>query len=233
MTNPADIKPTARGNRLHSVYFLVVEAKLAASCTCCSDLPVVRQPVLIYPFIPVDYTFKAPPNWSPKIMPPINLQVGLASLGVPNINMNMNLPSLSVSVPPPPRINMQVNAPSVGMHLGAPGVSMNVNGPSVGMHVGGPGMNMNVNNGMNMNVNNNYGSPSMNVKMNVPSPAVEMSLRGPPPPSLHLHNSGLGMNVGVSSNMSGGLSGSIHSPTKVGMGANIGGMGVSMNMRPF
>jgi hypothetical protein len=60
------IKPTARGVNLHSVYFLQVEAVLAASCTCCSDLPVVNQPILIYPYIPVNYAFNAPQNWHPE-----------------------------------------------------------------------------------------------------------------------------------------------------------------------
>jgi len=42
-TAATDIKPTARGSALHSVYFLVVNANLAAPCTCCSNLPVVRS----------------------------------------------------------------------------------------------------------------------------------------------------------------------------------------------
>lgn len=60
---------------LSSVYFLKVEAVLAASCTCCSDLPVVHQPILIYPYIPVNYIFNAPSNWNPEKMPMTNLQV--------------------------------------------------------------------------------------------------------------------------------------------------------------
>jgi hypothetical protein len=60
-----DIKPTARGTRLHSIYYLLVEASLAAFCTCCSNLPVVKQPILIYPHIPVDYNFKPQVSWHP------------------------------------------------------------------------------------------------------------------------------------------------------------------------
>ena len=52
-----------------------VEANLNASCTCCSDLPVVHQPILIYPFIPVNYVFSPPQNWNPEQMPMMNLQV--------------------------------------------------------------------------------------------------------------------------------------------------------------
>lgn len=57
-SNPHDIMPTARGERVKSVYVLRVEAVLNASCTCCSDLPVVYQPIVIYPFIEVNYFFK-------------------------------------------------------------------------------------------------------------------------------------------------------------------------------
>lgn len=72
--NPADIMPTARGERVKSVYFLRVEAVLNASCTCCSDLPVVSQPIIIYPYISVDYFFKQPSNWNPIQMDMIDLQ---------------------------------------------------------------------------------------------------------------------------------------------------------------
>lgn len=65
--------PTARGQRLSSTYYLRVEAVLNASCTCCSDLPVVNQAIVIYPYIPVDYIFKQPPNWDPTTMPLVNL----------------------------------------------------------------------------------------------------------------------------------------------------------------
>ena len=72
-----DIKPTARGQKLYSVYFLRVEAVLSASCTCCSELPVVNQEILIYPYIPVNYMFNAPTSWHPEEMPMINLQVAM------------------------------------------------------------------------------------------------------------------------------------------------------------
>ena len=148
-TGPEEIKPTSRGNRLHSVYFLVVEANLAAACTCCSDLPIVRQPILIYPYIPIDYNFKAPPNWNPKIMPAINLQVGLSALGIkPQVNMNMGMPHVN------PNINMNMGAPNFNMNMSPPKMNVNVSGPSAHMHMNGPNVNMNV--GMppvNMHVN--------------------------------------------------------------------------------
>ena len=105
-----DIKPTARGSRLHSIYHLVVEANLDAACTCCSNLPIVKQPILIFPFIPVDYTFKAPPNWAPKIMPMINLQVPLGGLGVSVGGMGMNM-QMNMNLPPPPKVTVQANVP--------------------------------------------------------------------------------------------------------------------------
>ena len=99
-----EIHPTAQGSRLHSVYFLVVDAKLAAACTCCSDLPIVRQPVLIYPPPAQNYLFSPPSQWSPKIMPAVNFQVGLPSLGVKvnplNMNVNMGPPSVQISSNP-------------------------------------------------------------------------------------------------------------------------------------
>lgn len=68
-TNPLDIKPTtSKGAHLKSTYYLEVEAVLSASCTCCSELPVVRQPVLIYPWIPINNVFNAPNNWNPEVM---------------------------------------------------------------------------------------------------------------------------------------------------------------------
>lgn len=72
-----DIKPTARGRNLKSVYFLQVEAVLSASCTCCSDLPVVNQPILIYPWMPINNIFEAPRNWHPEEMQMVNLQLGV------------------------------------------------------------------------------------------------------------------------------------------------------------
>lgn len=69
-----DIMPTARGAKLQSVYFLRVEAELDASCTCCSDLPIVNQPIVIYPYIPVNYNFQSPNNWDPQTMPSVNLE---------------------------------------------------------------------------------------------------------------------------------------------------------------
>ena len=127
--HPEDIKPTARGNRLHSVYFLVVEADLAAMCTCCSDLPVVKQPVLIYPFIPLNYNFNAPPNWHPKVMPSINLQLPSLSVNPMNMNMGMNVglggPAMHVNVHPP----YNPHGTGVGVSIGGMGMSANV-----GMH---------------------------------------------------------------------------------------------------
>ena len=68
-----DIMPTARGAKVQSVYFLRVEAELDASCTCCGDLPVVKQPIVIYPYIPVNYNFASPANWDPTTLPAVNL----------------------------------------------------------------------------------------------------------------------------------------------------------------
>ena len=58
---------------MQSVYFLRVEAELDASCTCCGDLPVVKQPIVIYPYIPVNYNFASPANWDPTTLPAVNL----------------------------------------------------------------------------------------------------------------------------------------------------------------
>lgn len=69
-----DIMPTSRGERLQSVYSLRVESELDAPCTCCSDLPIVNQPIMIYPYIPVNYNFQAPQNWDPTTMPVVNLE---------------------------------------------------------------------------------------------------------------------------------------------------------------
>lgn len=88
--NPMDIKPTARGNNLKSTYFLKVEAVLSASCTCCSDLPVVRQPILIYPWIPVNNLFQQPSNWQPEVMQMVNISVNVEASNN-NLN-NMNNP---------------------------------------------------------------------------------------------------------------------------------------------
>ena len=82
--------PTSRGSRLQSIYFFRVEAELDASCTCCSDLPIVNQPIVIYPYIPVNYFFQAPPNWAPEEMPMVNLQNAISAS---NGNLNqMNNP---------------------------------------------------------------------------------------------------------------------------------------------
>jgi hypothetical protein len=87
--NPLDIKPTtSKGTNLKSTYYLQVEAVLSASCTCCSDLPVVRQPVLIYPWIPVNNIFQAPSNWNPEVMETANLKMDMSGSN-PNLN-NMN-----------------------------------------------------------------------------------------------------------------------------------------------
>jgi hypothetical protein len=88
--NPMDIKPTARGANLHSVYYLKVEAVLSASCTCCSELPIVKQPILIYPWIPVNYNFNAPNNWHPEEMKMVNIAMNVEGSN-PYIN-NMNNP---------------------------------------------------------------------------------------------------------------------------------------------
>ena len=111
-TKPDDIKPTARGNRLHSVYFLVVEASLAAPCTCCSDLPIVKQPILIYPFIPLNYIFNPPPNWQPQVMPAVNLQMG--GLKPNPMNMNLNMGGMGVGM----NVNVNAGGMGVGMNVG-------------------------------------------------------------------------------------------------------------------
>jgi hypothetical protein len=76
--NPMDINPTtSKGAHLKSTYYLQVEAVLSASCTCCSQLPVVRQPVLIFPWIPVNNIFNAPSNWNPEVMETVNLKMNM------------------------------------------------------------------------------------------------------------------------------------------------------------
>jgi hypothetical protein len=80
-----------------------VNAKLAAACTCCSNLPIVKQPILIFPFIPVDYHFKAPVNWAPTIMPMKVFTVSLGGLGVSVGGMGM---SMQMNMPPPPSVNI-------------------------------------------------------------------------------------------------------------------------------
>ena len=148
----SDIKPTATGSRLHSVYFLRVEAQLAAPCTCCSDLPVVKQPTLIYPFIPVNYNFNPPPNWAPTIMPMANLQIGVNVKvpGPPVVAMNVAVPAPAVSVAvAPPAVNMQVGVTGTSMEMGMVGPSatvgvgvggVRVHGGAVGVHGGTVGV---------------------------------------------------------------------------------------------
>jgi hypothetical protein len=143
-SHPEDIKPTARGNRLHSVYFLVVDANLAAMCTCCSDLPIVRQPVLIYPFIPLNYHFNPPPNWQPKVMPSINFQMPSLSVNPMNVSMNVGMSSNPMNGPA-----MHVNVPSPTMHVEVHSPNHHHNpynnqGAGVGVSVGGMGMGVNV-----------------------------------------------------------------------------------------
>lgn len=76
--NPMDIKPTtSKGVALRSTYYLQVEAVLSAACTCCSQLPVVRQPILIYPWIPNNNMFQAPSNWNPEVMDTVNIQMNM------------------------------------------------------------------------------------------------------------------------------------------------------------
>jgi hypothetical protein len=87
--NPMDIKPTARGQKLRSTYYLQVEAVLSASCTCCSELPIVKQPILIYPWTPVNNIFQAPSNWRPEVMQMVNLKMNL-DLANSNINAMNN-----------------------------------------------------------------------------------------------------------------------------------------------
>jgi hypothetical protein len=87
--NPMDIKPTARGQKLRSTYYLQVEAVLSASCTCCSDLPKVQQPILIYPWIPITNIFQAPNNWHPEEMQMVSLKMNL-DLANNNINAMNN-----------------------------------------------------------------------------------------------------------------------------------------------
>ncbi len=87
--NPMEIKPTARGLKLRSTYYLQVEAVLSASCTCCSELPVVKQPILIYPWIPNNNIFQAPSNWHPEVMQMVSLKMNL-DLANNNINAMNN-----------------------------------------------------------------------------------------------------------------------------------------------
>ena len=88
---PNDIKPTtSKGRNLKSTYYLQVEAVLSASCTCCSQLPVVHQPILIYPWAPMNNVFNAPVNWNPEVMDTMNLKM---NMDFNNNNLaNMNNP---------------------------------------------------------------------------------------------------------------------------------------------
>lgn len=89
-------------------------------CTCCSDLPIVRQPVLIYPFIPLNYVFSPPPNWQPKVMPAMNfpipgiapnpMNVGMNVSMNPNpMNVNVNMSSNPMNEPTGMNMNVQMN----------------------------------------------------------------------------------------------------------------------------
>lgn len=80
--------PTARGQKVKSEYYLRIESELDASCTCCSELPVVNQSVMIYPYIPVNYIFNSPPNWNPETMPMVNLDQAIAANNEKLLNMN-------------------------------------------------------------------------------------------------------------------------------------------------
>jgi hypothetical protein len=82
------IKPTSRGRFLKSIYFLRVEAVMDASCTCCSQLPVVTQPVLIYPCFNIDTNWNQPMNWQPQVMP--NFVMNMNYTGA-----NMNIQSMN------------------------------------------------------------------------------------------------------------------------------------------
>lgn len=73
----AYIQPTARGERVRSVYYLKVEAELDASCTCCSELPIVEQSVVIYPYMNIVQNFEKPANWTPEMFSAVNLQTAI------------------------------------------------------------------------------------------------------------------------------------------------------------
>lgn len=146
---------------MHSIYFLMVEANLAAPCTCCSNLPIVKQPILIFPFIPIDYNFKAPPNWEPVIMPMKVFQVSLGGLGVSMNGMGMNV---QMNMPPPPQLNVNMNVPP-------PNVHMNVN-----MNVPPPALNMSMNSTTG-NVSMHSSTGNVNMQMNAPAPNVNMQMR--------------------------------------------------------
>lgn len=188
-TSASDIKPTARGSRLHSIYYLMVEANLAAACTCCSNLPIVKQPILIFPFIPIDYMFKAPPNWAPVIMPMKVFQVSLGGLGVSmggmGMNVQMNMPSV-----PPPSVNVSYNVPppNVGMN-----VNMNSTNGNVSMYSSTGSVNMQM----------NVPPPTVSMHMNVPSTGMNMQMSGPGINSSH-HYGATG-HVGVGMQVQGGF----------------------------
>ena len=61
---------------------------MSAMCTCCSDLPVVRQPILVYPWIPVNNIFNAPSNWNPEVMDTVNIQMNMDFNNKNIANMN-------------------------------------------------------------------------------------------------------------------------------------------------
>lgn len=149
-------------------------------CTCCSDLPVVRQPILIYPFIPIDYNFKAPLNWNPKIMPNVNFQVGLSALGIqPKVSMNINM-----GPPNPPNMNINLNGPSMSSHSNPMGLSIKVPPPQVEMSVRSPPTTMHMHGNLGgMQVNQNF-SGGVGISGSVSSP-----------------NSSLGGGIGVGVNL--------------------------------
>ena len=88
---------------------------------------------MIYPFIPLNYNFNAPPNWAPKVMPSINLQMPGLSVNPMNVNVNMNANPMNMGPPPPS--NNPMNEPT-GMNMN---VQMNMGGEM------GGGVQMNVN----------------------------------------------------------------------------------------
>jgi hypothetical protein len=78
--------------------------------------------------MPVDYTFKAPSNWNPQIMPPISLQLAISALGIkPQVDMNQDM-----NFGPPP---VHINPPIVNVSPPKANLALNVSGPSVGIKV--------------------------------------------------------------------------------------------------
>ena len=84
--------------------------------------------------------FRPPPQWSPKLMPAVNFQVGLPSLGVKvnplnmGVSMNMGPPAVHVT-----NVNNPYNNPSNNPYNNETNVRMNVShAPMMEMQIQAP-----------------------------------------------------------------------------------------------